>query len=77
MFNSLYIEPEDGKEEEMFQVAGNCLYIEWWNCITWIKDLRCNSSMRLDILSTLMTFVEVDSFINSRTIDMKLVYYRF
>ena len=33
MFNSLYIEPEDGKEEEMFQVAGNCPYIERWNCM--------------------------------------------
>ena len=33
----------------MFQVAGNCLYIERWDCIAWIKDLRCNSSMRLDI----------------------------
>ena len=33
MFNSLHIELEDGKEEEMFQGAGNCLYIESWNCI--------------------------------------------
>ena len=53
------------------------VYIERWNCIALIKDWRCNSSMRLDILTTLIIFVEVDSFTNSRTIDKKLVYYFF